>query len=285
MHIVCWLILMTGAYPLWLAWLANRRSSLIQTVHWLIVAWAAWEVALVMQRSPGSPGATAGCYLALCLTGCAAIAVLGARRPGVTAWNFVVLALLALNSLPLAEGWMSGRGLHFDVWHIVCVAATVAVAVLNYLPTRLAPAALMLLVGCGLELLVIASGGPDARLRAARQVGWLAIAFVPWVAFWALYSRPLAASRFDEIWLAYRNRFGLVWAQRLREQFNRSAANAGWPVLLRWQGLHLLPGAAMPQDEEQTKILETLRALMKRFGREEDDGAVEDTVGQSKTAG
>jgi hypothetical protein len=66
--------------------------------------------------------------------------------------------------------------------------------------------------------------------------------------------------------LDFRDRFGLVWAQRVREQFNRAAANAGWPVRLYWQGLHLSAGAPLPEPAVQAEVVAALRALLKRFG-------------------
>jgi hypothetical protein len=82
--------------------------------------------------------------------------------------------------------------------------------------------------------------------------------------------RPPRAE-FDRLWSDFRDRFGLVWGQRVREQFNRSAANADWPVYLYWQGLRLTSGAALPNEETQTAMVATLRALLKRFGPEENE--------------
>src|SRR5918912_1565719 len=111
MQTLGWLLLVTGLYPLVRAWLANRRWSLLQAVHWALLAWAAWGMALAGTGRWAPPAAAAATYLALCLTGCAGVAVLGARRPGVAAWNFVVLGLLAVLLLPVAEGVVTGSGL------------------------------------------------------------------------------------------------------------------------------------------------------------------------------
>jgi hypothetical protein len=204
--------------------------------------------------------------MALCLTGCAAVAVLGARRPGVGPWNFVVLALLAVNMLPLAESLVRGVSLELDALRSVCVSATIAVGVLNYLPTRFAPSALLLLAGCGLEACDVLMPWrlQSPPIESVRGAGCILLGLVPWTA-WAV-ARTRAASAFDATWLDFRDRFGLVWGQRLREQFNRSAHHAGWPVLLRWQGLRHLRGTALPSEAEQTVLLDTLRALLKRFG-------------------
>ncbi|HLJ96181.1 MAG TPA: hypothetical protein VKU02_23595 [Gemmataceae bacterium] len=261
------LVWLTNVYPLWRAWQANRQTSLLHTIYWVLASWVAWGAAVGSAASWPSLAATASCYTALSLTGCGAVAVLGARRPGVNAWNMVVGALLAVDLLALAESWLTGGTFRFNPFQWVCVAGPVAVGVLNYVPTPLAPAALSLLLGCALELmaLVLPLGrGQDSP--AIREVGWIALVFTPWIAFACLRRAPSAGSEFDRTWRDFRNRFGFIWGQRLREQFNRSAANAGWPVVLRWQGLRLQSGSQPPEESVQTTILATLRALLKRFG-------------------
>jgi hypothetical protein len=184
----------------------------------------------------------------------------------------VVVALLAVDLLPLAETMLTGGVLQLNVFRLTCLAGTLAVAVVNYLPTRLAPAAFALLLGCTLELwAVLLSARPDQDSVPLLEAGWLALVFTPWIAYASIRGGKPASSAFDRLWLDFRNRFGFVWAQRLREQFNRSAANARWPVVLRWQGLRLLPGTPPLERTVQELMLITLRALLKRFGTEEGE--------------
>jgi hypothetical protein len=264
MRAVTCLVFLSGAYPLWVAWRANRRTSLAHAVGWAVAAWAAWGGLLVVAAGSGPTADTATpSYLALCLTGCAAVAVLGARRPGVGAWNFVLLGLLAVMLLPLAENlFVAGHAL--DPLRVVFLAATVAVGVVNYLPTRLAPAALLVGGACALELLRLAGQGDGEPALSGLLAG-----LAPWAALAGWRRRPAPPSEFDLIWLDFRDRFGFLWGQRTREQFNRSAANAGWPVVLRWQGLRLRPGTSLPGPAVQTAIVATLRGLLKRFGEED----------------
>jgi hypothetical protein len=261
---LAWLVCLTAAFPLWRAWRANRRTSLLQALNWAIGSWAAWVIALgISAREQPATGAAAR-YIALSLTGCAGVAVLGARRPGVGAWNFVVVGLLAVLLLPLAESLFARGELQVGGFRAVFLGATLAVGVLNYLPTRLAPGAVLLGLGSALEVATL-SGAPT--LPDPASVG-LALGLAPWAAHGAIRRRPRALSEFDRLWLDFRDRFGLVWGQRLREQFNRSAAHAGWPVVLRWQGLRLVAGATLPEPAVQAVLVETLRALRKRFGPE-----------------
>jgi hypothetical protein len=269
MQTASWLVFLSCVYPFWRAWRANRQTSLLHAAYWAISAWLAWTVLAFCPEYSSQRTAVVGSYIALCLTGCAGVAVLGARRPGVLAWNFVVVGLLAVNLLPFAEGLVLGTGFNLDWLRALCVAATVFVGVLNYLPTRLAPAAVLLLVGSCLVALGLHSPSSSVETTSRYlRTGWLALAFVPWLAFAALAGTPPAASEFDAIWIDYRNRFGFLWGQRLREQFNRSAANLGWPVILRWQGLRLVSGSTAPDAAAQATMVNTLHALMKRFGPE-----------------
>lgn len=226
---------------------------------------AAWHA------RPPHPGIR---YFAMCLAACAGVAVLGARRPGVGAWNFVVLALVTVLLLPLAlevllGTLLGGKGLSlgYVLERLLFLVVTLGVGVLNYVPTRRALGALLLGAGCAAEL--IADFVPDremAALSAAEYhslAAWL-VALTPWAAFGL--GRRASGSVVDRLWSDFRDRFGLIWGLRVREQFNRVAANAGWPVVLRWRGVEATPGAPMPDPALQAQMTATLLALLKRFG-------------------
>jgi hypothetical protein len=256
------LILFTDAYPLYRAWRCNRRTTLGHAILWAATAWLAWLVAFAIEAWRPADGNRLGPYLALCLTGCAGVAVLGARRPGVGAWNFLVAGLLAVLLRPLLEGWGS---LRLGTAHLVFLAATLAVVLLNYLVTRLAAAVLALGAGCALELAQLA--GADVSF-AVEGAGRMALVLAPWLAF-ASWPRRRRGSDLDAAWLDFRDRFGGLWGQRVREQFNRAAANAGFGVVLQWQGLRPTALAGQP---DQALLLNLLRAVQKRFGIEEESG-------------
>lgn len=244
-----WLLIGTGVYPLWRAWSSNQHSSLAHAVIWGVAAWLGWAGVLTAWtleelQSPAR-------YLALSLTACAGIAVLGARRPGVGAWNFVVAGLLAVFLLGLAETGLVGR---LQPGWLIFLAAVLAVGILNYLPTRMGVAALLLSGGVYLEM-------RELDRFADNLLPELLVAAVPWV---ALGASLLAhrASEFDRVWVDFKDRFGAIWALRLQEQFNRSAANAGWPVYLGWEGLKGKDDVLLVEREE---YLTALLALLKRF--------------------
>jgi hypothetical protein len=262
MQLLAGLLLLSAALPLGRALARSRGSTLCYPLLWAWAAWLAWLVVVGGGAFWPWCAAPLHCYLALCLTGCAGVAVLGARRPGAAAWNFVVLGLLAVLLLPVAEGFGTPR---LNAIYLSFLGATLAAALLNYVPTALAPAAVSLAVACGVQLAGLATGGnPDwLTLSAGCLIG-----LTPWLGWAALGRRGRAATEFDRTWLAFRDHYGVVWGQRTREQFNRAAANAGWPVTLTWHGLQ---PAAAGKPPEPALPLETLQALLKRF---DDRGAV-----------
>jgi hypothetical protein len=261
MTIVVAVLWLAGLYPLACAWRANRATSLLHAVGWATVAWLAWGWAL-LSADADHVGVEPGRYVALCVTGGVGVAVLGARRPHVFAWNFVVLGLLAVMQLPLVESLVIGTDPR-DTLRIFFLAATLAVGICNYLPTRSAPAIVLLAAVSARE--VISLFAPDTwALRQELVLFHLLLLMTPWAA-WVCWRARSDRSEFDRMWLDFRDRMGLLWAQRVREQFNHAADHAGWTVRLAWRGLHrTAPNVAIP-PAEQDAMLETLRAALKRF--------------------
>jgi hypothetical protein len=255
MHRVCGLILLSGLYPFWRAWRANRQTTLRPALLWALAAWAAWLGVVATDADGGLIR-----YLALCLTGCAGVAVLGARRPGVGAWQFVVVGLLAVLLLPVAQGF--GRPL-LQPAHLIFLGATLAVTLLNYLPTRFAPAVLVFGAACAVEITLLGGVELSGWLHAA---GNFLAALSPWAALAVSRRTDKGLSEVDRLWLSFRDRFGGVWGLRQQDQFNRAAANAGWPVVLTWHGLGKAGDGTVPEASR----LALLRATLKRFGPEAD---------------
>jgi hypothetical protein len=251
---LCGLLLLSGSYPLYRAWRGLAGTTLRHALAWAALAWLAWCLAWL------TGGGRELRYLGACLTGCAGISVLGARRPGLAAWDLVVAGLLALLCRPFFEGLGE---LRLDAAHLTFLVLVLAVGAGNYLPTRTGPAALLLLVCCAAEL-----AGLAGALTVPEGAVPLGLALVPWLAL-AGRARGRPAGDPDAAWRAFRDSFGFLWGQRVREQFNRAAANAGLPVELGWGGLRPLgEGAA----EGRARALELLEDLLRRFRTAEAGG-------------
>jgi len=138
MAMIASLLMLAGAFPLLVAWQANRAMTLRPSLAWAGAAWMVWVLAAGLESAFLR-------YLALALTCCAGVAVLGARRPIVGPWNLVVAGLLAVLLLPAAQGWGTPR---LETAHLVFLSLTLAVPVLNYLPTRFGSGILLAAAGC-----------------------------------------------------------------------------------------------------------------------------------------
>jgi len=261
MHWIALFVFLASIYPLFVAWIANRGTTMVHAVSWTAAAWLGWLGAFLAGVNESDWAAR---YLALALTSCAIVAVLGARRPIVGAWNFVVLGLLAVLLLPLAENTILGTPL-LDPLRLIFVSGTILVGLVNYLPTRFGTAALLVGISCVIELTAQAGrttcwwSGP---LAWHASPGLLATAC--W-AGWLVVGRRAKLAVFDREWLTFRDRFGLLWGQRVREQFNCAAANAGWAVFLRWGGLRKTNRESQPNAKQEDEMIKTLRGLLKRF--------------------
>ncbi len=261
------LVFWSAIVPLSVAFYRQRGTSLVHAMAWVLLAWLAWGVVLTMAAGSGAP-LTAGRYVGLCLITCAGVAVLGARYPRAGAWNFVVGGLLAVLLLPWMEGFLTGAEVRLSEVRAVFLIGALGLIVVNYLVTRLAPAAILLGIGCGLELasLLTESASGNRGFFPWEVTAGLAFGLAPWAAWGSLHWRPAPASAGDAIWQDFRDRYGLAWAQLVREQFNRAAANAGLPVELGWGGLRAVPNAPPADATHLDSSRSILESLLKRFG-------------------
>jgi hypothetical protein len=254
MHWLFLLLMLAGTYPWLKAWLAVRKSSLVHALAWTMAAWLGWILVFA-----GPEGESFRC-LALCLTACAGVAVLGARRPHVAAWNFVVAGLLAVMALPLLENLVLGSRPIGEV-RIIFLAGTLLIVLGNFVPTCFVVAAILAVLGCAGQMSVLLSG--DDVPAVFSPGSQFALALVPWAgwACWALRRRP--HTELERRWLDFRDCFGAMWSLRVREQFNRAAEHAGWPVLLTWSGLTPKP-STVPSNVD-AEMAADFQALIKRF--------------------
>lgn len=248
MDVALGLLTIAGLYPMARAWAANKATTMRPSLAWAGGAILAWSIAALRPTSLVWP------YVALSMSACAGVAVLGARRPGEWAWSLVVAGLLCVLLLPVATGLGKPR---LEAPQLAFLGITLSIVLLNHLPTRPGTAVPMLAVAFAVELAWIAGVGvSDWLLRIMRTF----VALAPWVA-WVAVSRPVEARDADRLWVNFRDRYGILWAERVREQFNRSAMHSGLPERLTWFGLRP-PGMA---SEDSTEIL---HSLLKRFNSE-----------------
>jgi hypothetical protein len=69
------------------------------------------------------------------------------------------------------------------------------------------------------------------------------------------------------VWRDFRDWYGTVWAVRVMERINASAAMNNWPIRLGWDGFFWGDSTAVQASEpqQQAAIEQSLRNLLRRF--------------------
>jgi hypothetical protein len=270
-------LLLVSARPLLDAWHAARGTALRAALVWAALALAAsviaQAVALTEPLAGGRPLAERFTYLCVLALLAALGSVLNARAPGGKVWAGLMVVLVVVFLIPWLEDQTRLRRaiavsqLHLDAPWSIFYGLLVVVGVTNYLPTRFGLAAAGLGVVFILEYLALAPLGWSASRRAViwSWIGWM-LALSLWIARSSARRTPEAHSSCERLWFWFRDNWGVVWALRVLERFNRAAELSRWPVRLTWFGL--VPLAAPEPTQPAPSPAETeaaFRNLMVRF--------------------
>jgi hypothetical protein len=263
------LALLFAAGPLLAAWRGARGTQLRAAV-----AWAAASVVLGIVtetvaglEAPASGRVAAGylAYLTILAVLAALITVLGARTPGASAWAILMGLLVLVLLIPWLEAPTRVRHaggldrLRLEAPWSLFYGLLVVAGVTNYLPTRYGAAAFWLAAGLVLEYFGLAhtEWTPERRARVWTAVPWT-LAAAAWEAQGRSKGRSPARSDLEAAWLWFRDHWGVVWALRVQERFNRAAEAQKWPLRLTWFGVEP-PGADSPAATAM------LKGLLRRF--------------------
>jgi hypothetical protein len=275
--IIVLIVLATSLLPLWQAWRASRGTALRAAVIWGFLAVLAGMIseglAISEPLSTGRPLAGHATYLTVLAALAALVSVLNARTPGGGAWAILMTLLVLVFLIPWLEGPWLARKAHglgrlrleapWSVFYLLVVVAGVT----NYLPTRYGFAAAIL--GLGFIVEYVALTRSEVRIRWGGEL-WTVFPWTLAVALWIAYRASKRGVRgrngLEATWFWFRDHWGVVWALRVQERFNRSAESFGWPFRLGWFGLIAIAGAQPASDEPLASGAEsTLRGLLRRF--------------------
>jgi len=261
-----------GLFVLFLARQPIRQTTLIGPWSWTLaalIAWAGTEFADATTLI--SSGNLEPLRLAtIALSFCPIVAVLGAKRPQNFAWNFVVLSLWAIVTLPAAENFFlhpgqklsMGDARSWFLWILILLGP------INYIPTRFA-----------LPSLVVASGQILALspylallhrpLTVHPSQGGLILATTAILGSILSYRAPSRGKSANErLWFDFRDLFGLLWALRVQERINTQAQQDHWNLELTWRGVQHFnhnPPATESDSTSDAAFHSNLRSLLRRF--------------------
>lgn len=264
-----------------LVWRRGRLAGTTLTGAWWwsvvsISSIAAGEVVLAT-LSPDARAVWASPlrFITATSTFCPGVFVLGARRPHVGAWHFVVVSMWGMFTLPALEALFLGRGLALDLGPIRGWFLWIAIGIvsLNYLPTRHWISAILfaggqvLLLSPYLPLLArwdAIAGGMIAR----ELVGLACIVLSLAIAALRPSRNVVKLNSFDAAWLAFRDTFGGLWALRVFERMTFASRTYQWSVALGWTGFYFhntAEGWGDVNEKTRGEIRQTLDNLLRRF--------------------
>jgi hypothetical protein len=276
-HVWVGLALVSTMRPWRQAWKAAAGTALRSAVIWaglsIAVGLLAQVIAALEPIESGRPWTGRITYLMVLTMLAGLISVLGARNPGAGAWAILMALLVLVFLIPWLE--MAGRlrrGAHTGdlqlaaPWTIFYGILVIA-GVTNYLPTRYGPAAGAIGAGLALEFLGVTRSDWSelARCRIWLAVAW-SLPLASGIAAICAQRPATAQNDVQRLWFWFRDHWGVVWALRVQERFNRSAELARWPMHLTWFGL--APASEQSQDGTINLLPAaeaTLRSLVRRF--------------------
>ncbi len=266
--------LLGSVLPMARAWRAASGSALRPALAWAAIALGlaglSQVVALTEPFETGRPLAGQVVYLATLATFAALISVLNARSPGGGAWAILMALLVVVFLVP----WLEGAGLVREgggwdrlrltaPWTIFYGLLVIA-GVTNFLPTRLAATAVWIGVGFVAEYLGLTRADWS---HAARGRVWTAVPLCLALAAWFADVETLRPSPsppgFGRLWAWFRDGWGVVWALRVQERFNRAAESSGWTIRLTWHGAVSTENDDPPPIPPEAEA--TLAGLLRRF--------------------
>jgi hypothetical protein len=212
-------------------------------------------------------------YLLVLAILAALISILGARNPGSGAWALLMILLVVVFQIPWLEAAGRLRRAHglgvvqLDSPWTLFYGLLVLAGITNYLPTRYGLASASLGLGLVAEYLALTrvNWPPSARATLWALVAWT-FGLSAWFADWRASGTTNARNNLERSWFWFRDHWGVVWALRVQDRFNRSAELAHWPLRLTWFGL--MPSSdsgnlAAPDVPAEADA--TLRSLIRRF--------------------
>jgi hypothetical protein len=260
---------------------AARGTALWPSLVWTALALAflfcASGLAIREPLSDGRPGAGRLTYFSVLCLLAAFVSVLNARVPGNQVWAGLMALLVLIFLIPWLEASLRMRRaqelalLRLDSPWTLFYGFMVTVGVTNYVPTRFALAAVGFAVTFFLEYLGLTrlDWPPERRAILWSWVAWTFVLSV-WVARWRAFYRPADRVPFERLWFWFRDAWGVVWALRIQERFNRTAELKGWPLRLSWFGL-VMTGPS-PGEHPVTvpgEAITDFRSLIRRFAEVE----------------
>jgi len=260
-----------GLLSVAVCWPRVRDSTLVGPWIWSIAFFA--TLSLMLMFGLASEPSISARYAMTCLSFCPAVALLGAKRPQHQMWHFVVATFAGMMVLPSFEVLILQPGQALEVqdlrgWFLWAI---VLGCWINRWGTRQFLAGTLFFAAQVLALAPVLPLWKSSANYWPAAIGLWTLAAIAE----ALLSRPRGhiVHRWDALWLDFRDRFGVVWAARVRERVNTVAQSQDWNLELGWQGFRPIsiedPNAATEAEiwntDRAQKLVIVFANVLRRF--------------------
>ena len=253
--------------------------TLIWSWNWAIVGSLTLLCAIVIGGTIGDVSAgwrTAAQYLAVIMLLTPLVSTLGARRPGVGAWQwFVVVPLILVLQWPATSQLLSSRGREALDLGVPATAGILLVLLMSAgtgIGTSVTVPAVLYLSGVILSLLP-STGWVDPMSTLPlwtpilMLLGEMIAERIILQRYRSMQSGSTASEVADQTWALFQDLYGLIWARRVLERVNQFSNREQWTVSLTMDGFRRADGSSA-EDEELRKPLEAFRWVLGRFADE-----------------
>ncbi len=204
--------------------------------------------------------------VAVALSVCPAMSLLGAKRPQHGVWQVIVASLAVVIAMPAASAAVVRPGSFPDV-HLLARGFLLVLVVagwVNFLGTSKLAAATLLTLGL---LLLARPFLPGVDTAGAMSASWADIVGAGAAAAGAVTAmlppKPATTESISTPFIALRDTIGSAWTLRIAERFNATAESRGWPCRLSLAGLEA--GGDPEDDAWRPQAGRVFESLMRRF--------------------
>lgn len=246
----------------------RRGTTLTAPALWCGVSLGMLALLIVIDSlSPLGKASETLWFIASVSTFCPVMALLGAKRPQHTAWQWIVGSLWGLLALPALESivFRPGQALHVaTAWQWLMVML-LAIEAMNHLPTRYWPSALLTMLG---QVLLLGAYLPFSPLTYSAWT--LPAGLAALVAALALVAAGItrlssSVTGLDRVWIDFRNSFGAAWGLRILQRLQETARTCQWDVQATWEGFYTSAGTKPLPPETAEQVEQALANLLWRF--------------------
>jgi hypothetical protein len=207
------------------------------------------------------------------------VTILGARRPGISAWHwFVVLPMVVVLQWP-AISQLSGNHwrapIELSAPSMMGIVVVLIMSAGTFLGTR--SAIFAMLYSSGIVVLLTSVSSLTTAKTDITSLGPLLVLMALWMTrrnlirnLHRIHSSENSSQRTRAVWSLFSSLHGFAWTRRVQDRINQFAPRERWTVQLSSAGFEHTAhdGVQPPTDDELTQPVEAFIWVLARFADE-----------------